>query len=372
MMECTGCSACSVICPQQCIAMQRDEDGFLRPQIDSSKCINCHLCKDVCIINNKEDCKLLDDGKMYYAWSENEEVRLTTTSGGIAYMLAQGAVRKKKVVVGVALDKKKLMAEHVICSELEEIEQLKGSKYLQSVSEKAFRELLYMLKQDKKKEALIIGTPCQIHGMNNILKKINLRDQVTLVDIFCHGVPTILLWEKYLSWIKTKKRIDPEKIDYIKFRDKKYSWHTYYMHILSGEREYVSSREKDPFLKLFTMGVFNQKQCFTCEYRNKSGADIRLGDFWGDRFKEREEGFSMVLTLTEKGEQILKDMKNIVCEKVPIYERYGQQHTDYNIPVNYQKGFDMLKKGYSINKLVELHDPFTKVIIRKIKRFVKK
>ena len=46
--ECCGCHACYSICPKHAIAMVMDKEGFYYPEIDSSVCVNCGLCKKVC------------------------------------------------------------------------------------------------------------------------------------------------------------------------------------------------------------------------------------------------------------------------------------------------------------------------------------
>ena len=51
--DCCGCSACAQICPQKAIKMEYDEEGFLYPKIDESKCINCRLCKQTCAFQNE-------------------------------------------------------------------------------------------------------------------------------------------------------------------------------------------------------------------------------------------------------------------------------------------------------------------------------
>ena len=53
-MKCSGCGACAIICPKHCIKMLNNEEGFLRPVINKDKCVNCNLCKKVCIYNNCE------------------------------------------------------------------------------------------------------------------------------------------------------------------------------------------------------------------------------------------------------------------------------------------------------------------------------
>ena len=47
--ECCGCGACYAICPKNAITMVEDEFGFLYPKIDSSKCIKCYRCVQICI-----------------------------------------------------------------------------------------------------------------------------------------------------------------------------------------------------------------------------------------------------------------------------------------------------------------------------------
>lgn len=46
--NCCGCTACFSICPKDAILMEPDEEGFLYPVVDASKCIKCHKCESVC------------------------------------------------------------------------------------------------------------------------------------------------------------------------------------------------------------------------------------------------------------------------------------------------------------------------------------
>lgn len=140
-------------------------------------------------------------------------------------------------------------------------------------------------------------------------------------------------------------------------------------------KEYIASRKKDPFLKLFSMGVMNQKECFTCQYRNKSQADIRLGDYWGERYKKSEEGYSMVLLNTDEGTKIFKDFLetgDIVYKEMPISDRLGQQHSDYPMTKYYERSFELLLKSkHAMNKIINMYDPLILRIKRNIKEFIK-
>ncbi len=51
-LNCCGCSACYNICPQQCIKMESDNEGFWYPVVDKEKCTDCGLCDEVCPIKN--------------------------------------------------------------------------------------------------------------------------------------------------------------------------------------------------------------------------------------------------------------------------------------------------------------------------------
>ena len=39
--ECTGCAACYSACPEECIEMDIDEEGFKYPVVDEKQCIEC-------------------------------------------------------------------------------------------------------------------------------------------------------------------------------------------------------------------------------------------------------------------------------------------------------------------------------------------
>lgn len=50
--ECCGCTACYAICSSSAIYMIADEEGFLYPKINDSRCFGCLQCLKVCPIKN--------------------------------------------------------------------------------------------------------------------------------------------------------------------------------------------------------------------------------------------------------------------------------------------------------------------------------
>lgn len=233
--KCSGCGACSVICSRHCIQMESNKNGFYRPIKDLENCNNCGLCEKVCPQLNIE-AVCLDDAMLYSAYVNDAQDRIESSSGGIAYRFADYAVQHECGVCGVIMNYDKMQAEHTVKVPGADITALKGSKYLQSNID-AFSEVVLRLQKNKDLQFVVFGTPCQIAGLNHVLKRRKLKDRVTLVDIFCHGVPSNLMWRKYLKWIERKKKVRGDSIMSVTFRDKSYSWHKYHMHITALKNE---------------------------------------------------------------------------------------------------------------------------------------
>ena len=123
---CTGCGACAFRCPKHCIEMRENEIGIVLPVVDTSECIECHSCEKVCPILNKVDsCK---PTIAYAAWSNDEDERLTSASGGIATEMYKYAVENGYAVVG-ASQNEDFTVTHRITTKLSELGQFKNSKY---------------------------------------------------------------------------------------------------------------------------------------------------------------------------------------------------------------------------------------------------
>ena len=69
--------------------------------------------------------------------------------------------------------------------------------------------------------------------------------------------------------------------------------------------------------KLFLGDLCIGTQCqLNCKYKyNKSSADIRIGDLWGNTYKNDEKGVSALISFTEKGTEIIKNLKDVTLIK---------------------------------------------------------
>ena len=79
--QCCGCSACLHICPKHSISFREDKEGFLYPQVDTSTCVDCGLCENVCPVLNQDEERM--PLQVYAAKHTDDEIRMKNSSGGI-------------------------------------------------------------------------------------------------------------------------------------------------------------------------------------------------------------------------------------------------------------------------------------------------
>lgn len=84
---CTGCMACVNVCAHKAITIVQDEEGFEHPSIQQNKCVDCGLCKEICPINNPPT--LTSPLQVYSGWAKNEDLRLSSSSGGGHFLFLQ-------------------------------------------------------------------------------------------------------------------------------------------------------------------------------------------------------------------------------------------------------------------------------------------
>ena len=316
--ECTSCQVCAAVCPHNAISIGLNVEGFYRPFIDNELCVNCGLCKMSCykydkhILDTSDD--LLQEKKFFSAWSLDEDVLKNTTSGGVSDVLAKELLQLGYKVLGVVYDDDKARAEHRTANHQEELKLFRGSKYIQSYTLDAFKEVLAY---GRKEKYAIFGTPCQIYAIAKVVERLKIRENFFLVDLFCHGCPSLLSWQKYIKEIKLRVNID--SFDVVKFRSKIRGWGRYCIEAeVNGRTVYFSNKYNDPFFELFFSDHILNNSCANCRFRSSlEYSDIRIGDFWGRQFVGNKKGVSAVCVSTKKGREVfdkLKDVESHLCD----------------------------------------------------------
>lgn len=180
--------------------MQRDDKGFLYPKVDEASCIDCGLCEKVCPMLNVPEAD--QPIHAYAAQNINQKVRATSSSGGVFSVLAEQTIAEGGVVFGAAFDNK-WMVHHVAVRTGEDLRSLRGSKYVQSTIGSTYIEAEKELKAGRK--VLFSGTPCQIAGLRTFLHK--PYENLTAVDVVCHGVPSPAVWAEYINSLARSKSV---------------------------------------------------------------------------------------------------------------------------------------------------------------------
>lgn len=215
---CCGCSACFQICPQKCITMEPDEEGFLYPHFHKENCTNCNLCTTICPILRKQDLYKNSNRtpKAIGGWHKNEEIRHNSSSGGAFSLFAIHILNQGGIVYGAALDEK-LQTKHIGIESIEELNKLRGSKYVQSNINGVYTEIRKNLQQGRP--VLFTGTPCQAAGLNSFLSKD--YDNLYIMDFICHGVPSPKVFQDYVKYLSDKYK---NIVTDFKFRMKDKPW----------------------------------------------------------------------------------------------------------------------------------------------------
>lgn len=306
--DCYGCGVCSIVCAKKLISIELDSDGFYTPRIKHlDQCSDCGLCTKVCAYSHDKVLSSSVAPQGYAAWSSDADIRHACSSGGVGFEIGRSLLDEGYKLCGVRYDTSAHMPQHYIACTLAEWKASIGSKYLQSYTPDAFKAI------DRKERFLVIGTPCQIDSFRRYLRTFNAEDNFVLMDFFCHGVPSKLVWDKYLS----EKGRELGKVMSVSWRSKEYGWNDSWVMSLQGNKEdipHISRRSQgDAFYQLFLGNQCLGKACYThCKYKGlSSAADIRIGDLWGTAYQKNKEGVSALIGLTEKGQQVIENTENI-------------------------------------------------------------
>ena len=321
--DCCGCSACAQICPKNSITMKADDEGFLYPAVNKDTCVNCGLCEKICpVLNKPASSKPL---ATYAAKHKDTEIKLKSSSGGMFTALAEYILKQGGVVFGAAFDKDWQVC-HQCTENIEDLDKLRRSKYVQSDINGTYKKAEEFLKAGRK--VLFTGTPCQIAGLKNYLRKD--YDNLLTADIFCHGVPSPAVWAKFLN-----ENFDISKIRAINFREKRLAWNIFYLSFLLDDgilyangmkktflekiydkfqiRKRISYAYYNSFLSGFLENLFLRISCHYCRFRGFAVSDFSLGDLWGKwpeiiSTEDTKTGISLITVNTTKAKLIFTQL----------------------------------------------------------------
>lgn len=372
--ECTGCTACSSICGKSAISFKPDALGFLYPEIDQEKCVNCGLCSRTCP-NNSSVLKAIPQDS-FVGYANDSEEQLTSSSGGIASAISRWIIKNDGVVFGCYAESIDNIS-HIRVDKEEDLVKLKGSKYVQS----DMRNCYSLVRKDvlNNKKVLFIGTPCQVAGLKSFLRK-EYQNLITM-DFVCHGVPSQRILKESLK----SKALDFGHRDYnVSFRRKTRKGKKYissYGLFVKDQKDhknynyiYEGLYPKDMYITGFLSALFYRNSCYQCHYTTPERvSDITVGDY-GDSDEEYNfmEGkkllLSMITVNTSKGKSVLDKMQGILNVAHIDYAKLVAEQGQLRQPMKRHKHRDI----FETNFLCQDFNALVKSLLQKDLRRIKK
>lgn len=298
--QCCGCTACYAVCPHGAISMIPDDLGFMYPQVDSSRCVDCGLCDKVCAFHPQVPC---DVTEAFAVRHRNMAEVEASTSGAVFVALTDRVLSDGGTVYGAAFEAN----DHVVHKRADDLvgrDSFRKSKYVQSDMGDMFRSVLKDLSDGRK--VLFSGTPCQVAGLKSFIGP-KLARNLYLVDIVCHGVPSPKVWKDYVSWRESTAGMKAETVN---FRDKSCGWRSSVeSFVFNGVKSLSTS-----YSYLYYKNIMMRESCGVCPYASLSRqSDITIADYWRKdkrcpEFASDNKGCSLVLCGTIKGREFLDEV----------------------------------------------------------------
>lgn len=376
--ECCGCNACGDVCPKSAITFSVDSEGFLYPQVDLAKCVDCGLCDKVCPIETECGSKKVNSKHpdCYAAEHKSIEVIFNSTTGGMFSALADGMYGQKGYVGG-AIHNDDFSVSHFISNDRRDLQKLRRSKDLQSNAEGFYKKVKLLLEEQEK--VLVCGVPCQIAGLMNYLDK--YYENLITVDLVCAGVNSPKVWRKYLDYIES---INGSKIVLTENKSKEYGWNRLTQKFVFENGEEFFDTDKT---SLFTRGyivshLYCRPSCYECNFKGFPRiADITIGDFWGiTKYSQNHNsnmGTNLVMINSEKGKIYFDNIKKRVnIEQTPLeWAVSGNPALINSISRLSDRREEFFNDVESVpfDELIKKYEPFkkSKIKLQKIKNHVK-
>lgn len=306
--RCCGCSACMAACPVSCLEMKPDACGFIHPTYEDG-CIGCGRCAKACPVMTVGNAD--SSVAVYWAKAKDDDLRNRSSSGAVFGRLAQHVLEEGGSVYGAAFSRDCKSVRHIRVINHDELDSIMRSKYVQSV---VGQDVYKGVEQDLKagRRVMFAGTACQNAGIRNYLtlKKVPLQD-LLLIDVICHGVPSPKLWSEWLDHVS---REVGSEVDGVNFRSKSTGWLTFSVAYYAATEKVKSEvNGNDWYMRAFLRNAALRESCLSCPSKRCCGSGITLGDFWGIQDTHPEAlddlGVSAVICNTERGEEALAAIK---------------------------------------------------------------
>lgn len=310
---CTTCGACFGICPVGAINYEETVGGFYFPVVDSITCFHCGLCYEICpgihfgktlIATMPEDPFVGTALKSFVGRASDKQIFENSQSGGIVSGLLLNAIETGRVkgAVTVTIPSSTLPRPTIrIAQNRQEIIEAQKSKYCPV-------PLLCFLRELKNFDGplAVVGTPCQIHGLINVLDSVpGLRAKIGFtIGLLCDRVMSYAALD-YLCK-KAVSNNDGTNLSF-HFRDKSVNDYPGDVHVFSEKDGSIVMPAK---IRKQIKNYFTPARCRVCFDKMNVFSDISVGDPHGLKEVDRKNGESILVVRTKLGNEVVQTAKS--------------------------------------------------------------
>jgi len=349
---CNGCGTCYAVCPQNAIEIVPDERlGIFTAVMNPAECSDCGKCEQVChSYDTLVRGNFLKDGltgsyrQVFSGYSTDDRVRCAASSGGVITSLLHYLMEKKEISGCILVrpsGNTALLHEPFISMDNRDINTYTGTRYFPIPVNRILCEL-------KKREGkfVIIGTPCQIHSVRlaerndpQLQSRIYLR-----ISVFCGGTPNINAHRYYMQ----QHGIDEKQVRSI---CRCQGWPGYNVFQCGGNNLFRISKRPEKWIHrvyhtIAFFPLFLVKRCLLCNDRFGASSDISVGDAWLERFSDDQKGTSLIISRSERADDLLLRMKKekfLELGPVTGEELIASQKIFSEFYRNFQKTFSIMR-----------------------------
>lgn len=208
--------------------------------------------------------------QVYAGRVKDKETLMLSSSGGAFTVLFDFFLEKRDALVANVYNYQTYTSKFHLIRNKSECNAARGSKYMQSKPGDIFCEVYEWLKLNQDRKLLFAGTGCQTESFR---KYAEMKNRVYIIDIICHGSPSLKLWKEYAESLEKRKG----KISYLAFKDIRNGWKTPTAFVKINVKEVLIN----DYIRIFYNRCASRLSCHECPYATtECKTDLTIDDFW--------------------------------------------------------------------------------------------
>jgi len=350
---CTGCGGCSGICPTKAIEMRWNAAGYLVADVDVNRCNTCGLCCKICpsVAANAVSVDGCDPFhgvclNAYIGHSTDAEVRESSQSGGIVTSLLLTLLGAGLVDVAVVnrFCKQTKRPEVFCAATKEDLISAAGSYYCQSSVAKTIFE-----NGGKRLAAVVLG--CQTECIRLVRKALRgTNNPEYTIGLICAGQYS----GHYIDDLISLAGAESYMVNLFRFRDKRTGAWPGDVKVHTNEQEYVLDKK----FRLRLKPAYEAYRCLLCFDQMNIYSDLVVGDPWGISNAENKKGNSVIITRTQKGQDLIDravEQRQIKLTQLSVEDVIRGQTVDGRLKTQFFTAVNSCRKSGHLLPVTESH-----------------